>query len=683
MKNFLPFVLVFFITLYSYNVKAQAKKNVFFEHFTNASCPPCASQNPVFKANVLDHNKGRIHHIAYHTVWPGTDPMNKYNASDVASRVSYYGISGVPDMLMQGNKYEGGSVGITQDMVNNVSSESCPIRIKVKETSDGTNRDVKVTVYTVGNPPTGNLKLRVAVIESEIDYTSAPGTNGEKNFPDVFRKMLPNTNGDTYTPAITGDSVVFDYSYDLDAATWDTSKVYAIAFIQNETTKEVINSGSAVDPEWELTTIDQTFLKGVAGDTKHFSVNLINTGNTAGNFRINLISENPFDWSASFTYNSTNYTDSADIVLPANTSIAVSVDVKVGSTSSIGNYLFGMKSLDDTSIATQALQFNIISSDITDLVVNNQGSWDGGQPSDLEEDYLKGLDYAGNTTHAVASYQLFIKGVEANQLTNVKYIYFNAAWTFPSLTDDNVAVFSDFLDNGGSLFIAGQDIGWETWNTQNPYGTAATKAFYSNYLNAAWADDGSSSNDSLISNASDDVFGSVNNSKLLSIYGLSSMYPDELSIKNIGRAILYYDNAKTKISAVRATSGTYKTVYFGFSPSMIADTVVRKQVVKLINDWFHKKINGIEFEQAMSKLNMKQNFPNPCNDYTIIPVKNVGENSKLQIIDVTGRIVLNKFIYSQATQVQINTSDLNNGMYFYRLINNNKTIDVKQMQIIH
>ena len=682
MKKSLPFILVILMTLYSYNVKAQAKKNVFFEHFTNASCAPCASQNPSFKANILDHNKSRIHHIAYHVSWPGSDPMNAYNASEVSSRVTYYSVTGVPDMIMQGNKYEGSPVGITQDMIDNVSSESSPVRIKVKETPNGIDRDVKVTVYTVGIPPTGNLKIRAAVIESEINYATAPGSNGEKYFPDVFRKMLPNTNGETYTPAATGDSVVFNYSYTLDTAIWDTTKIYAVAFIQNETTKEIINSGSPVDPEWELTTIDQTFVKSLGGDTSHFTANLINIGNISGNFRINLYAEHPSDWSVSYTYNSITYTDSVDIILPADTSITVNIDVKAGSTPAIGNYLFSMKSLDDTSFATQVLQFNVIYG-VTDLVINNQGSWTGGQPSDFEDDYLNGLDYAANTTYAVTSYQVFMKGIKANQLTDVNYIYFNAAWTLPTLTDENVAVFSDFLDNGGRLFIAGQDIGWETWNTSYPVGTSVTKAFYTNYLNASWADDGSSSNDSIIANTSDPVFGSVNSSKLVNIYGSGNMYPDELSPEGNGSAILYYDNTKTKISAVRATNDTYKIVYFGFDPSMISDTNVRKEVIKLSHDWFHNLIDNTEFEQAMNKLNLGQNFPNPGNHYTIIPVNNINKNYTLQIIDATGHIVLNKILNSQDTQVKINTSKFKNGMYFYRLIDKDKTIDAKPMQIIH
>ena len=85
----------------------------------------------------------------------------------------------------------------------------------------------------------------------------------------------------------------------------------------------------------------------------------------------------------------------------------------------------------------------------------------------------------------------------------------------------------------------------------------------------------------------------------------------------------------------------------------------------------------------MSKLNLKQNYPNPCNDYTIIPINNISKNSKIQIFDATGRIVLNKKINNQSKQLQINTSVLKNGMYFYRLISNNKTIEVKSMQVMH
>ena len=85
MKKILLFILIAGLAAFSGTLFAQAKHFAMFEHFTQASCGPCAAQNPAMQAT-LNANVGRVHHIAYHTSWPGVDPMNAYNPTQVADR---------------------------------------------------------------------------------------------------------------------------------------------------------------------------------------------------------------------------------------------------------------------------------------------------------------------------------------------------------------------------------------------------------------------------------------------------------------------------------------------------------------------------------------------------------------------------------------------------------------------
>ena len=198
-------------------------------------------RNPVFDTAILVKNFSFVKHCEYHTDWPGTDPMNAYVAANVQSRVTYYNVTGVPTMKMSGNKYSGSPANVTPQMAVDAASVPSPLQVKVREISNGTQRTANVTVYTLSPLPAGTYKLRTAVCESVINYTSEPGTNGEKVFKDVFRKILPSAAGDNFVPSITfGDSVVFTYNYTLDTATWDTTKIYSIAWVQEETSKEVL-----------------------------------------------------------------------------------------------------------------------------------------------------------------------------------------------------------------------------------------------------------------------------------------------------------------------------------------------------------------------------------------------------------------------------------------------------------
>src|SRR4051794_7381056 len=95
-----------FVLFLSYNSIAQSVGLVLAEEFTQASCPPCASQNPAFNT-LLNANPTKVCQIKYQTSWPGVDPMNDQTDSWVAPRVAYYGVTGVPTATMDGQQMRG------------------------------------------------------------------------------------------------------------------------------------------------------------------------------------------------------------------------------------------------------------------------------------------------------------------------------------------------------------------------------------------------------------------------------------------------------------------------------------------------------------------------------------------------------------------------------------------------
>ena len=56
----------------SLHSKAQSQRLVLIEEFTNASCPPCAAQNPAFNI-LLSNNTVKAISIKYQTNWPGVE----------------------------------------------------------------------------------------------------------------------------------------------------------------------------------------------------------------------------------------------------------------------------------------------------------------------------------------------------------------------------------------------------------------------------------------------------------------------------------------------------------------------------------------------------------------------------------------------------------------------------------
>jgi len=680
-KQLLSFTL-FFLFCGITAVYSQAKKMVLFEHFTNASCNPCALQNPGFENDILKKNKGRVLHVAYHTSWPGVDPMNAYNATEIQSRVSYYSVTGVPNVKMQGNKYSGGPAGVTNSMIDNEAMIPSPLRIKVKEMPNGgITRNVEVVVYSVDTLPSGTYKLRTAVVEREKTYTSAPGLNGETYFPNIFRKFLNTATGEVFSASSIGDSIVYNFTYSLDTAVWDTTQIYIVAFVQDDANKYVINAGSNYDPQWEFVPMSNIYQAGLQGVATNFLIDLNNFAAVQDSFRIVMSYTQPADWAVSYTYNSQVYTDTAIIVLNPETTTGITLNVIPGATSGIGSYIFKINSLSDTSLAAQKLQF-FVSRHVTDIIVNNDGSWGTGGDTTakvFEQNYIDGLTLAGNTSFGTISLQPFLTAAKLGLLDSIESIFYNVSWAFPSLTDAYVAVFKPFLDGGGKMFISGQDIGWETYASTN--GTGQTKLFYSNYLGANYIADGDLNNNNIHAFANDPIFGTVSTSSVVNVYGGSNMYPDVISARPVSFPVFYY-NDSAKVACVRSNSPIFKTVYLSVSLEMISDINVRKQIIKLSNDWFKGFISGVEFETLINKALLGQNYPNPAQDNTTITFSDLNSDAVLEILDITGRVVDIRKISKGTNNISINTTHYQSGTYFYRLVTGDRVEGVKKMVVV-
>jgi hypothetical protein len=251
-RSFLLLIALFAVTT---TFAQKADRYVLFEHFTNTCCGPCATQNPYFQADIIENAavSDKVHHIAYHPWWPcNWDPMYAHNESENSSRTTFYSVSGVPRIIMQGNQWSGQPTAVTATMVNNAWATGSDIRIEVDLTKDATNGYATIKIHTVGNEPNDiNMRMRVAVVETELNYSTAPGTNGEKYFPNVFRKFisdngsLPDHYGEKYLPASGGDFIEYNYTFALDSE-WDADNIYIIAWVQGNS-KEVLNSGSSED----------------------------------------------------------------------------------------------------------------------------------------------------------------------------------------------------------------------------------------------------------------------------------------------------------------------------------------------------------------------------------------------------------------------------------------------------
>jgi len=103
MKKITTLLALACVTSFSFG---QSQRLTLLEEFTQASCGPCASQNPALNT-LLNANTTKAISIKYQTSWPGVDPMNAQTQTDVGPRVTYYTVSGVPNIRYDGNVLTG------------------------------------------------------------------------------------------------------------------------------------------------------------------------------------------------------------------------------------------------------------------------------------------------------------------------------------------------------------------------------------------------------------------------------------------------------------------------------------------------------------------------------------------------------------------------------------------------
>lgn len=237
MKKSLLLSLAFAFIAISSNGQ-EVKRYLTFEHFTNTLCGLCSSKNPAFFSKI-DQYPNDVHHMSIHPPVPYTACVfYQHNVNDNAARANYYAVSGTPKVFLDGTAT--GSQMITDEQLNEALGKTSPIGIAVTETM-GATREVTVDVLSFGDVPTANYKLYVAVVEKLVNY-NAP--NGEDEHHNVFRQYL--AAGDSFTPAANGDGVTLTYNYSMDSD-WVEDQMYVLAYLQNDDTKEILNSGTRFD----------------------------------------------------------------------------------------------------------------------------------------------------------------------------------------------------------------------------------------------------------------------------------------------------------------------------------------------------------------------------------------------------------------------------------------------------
>ncbi len=674
-------------------------KNVVLEDYTGIHCQYCPDGD-VISESILENNPGRVSVISIHQgtyAVPGAGEPD-YRTPFGDPLAAQTGLSGYPAGTVNRHVFIGGITALGRgdwtSSSNTILGEVSPVNVGVTSDFDTISRllTVHVELYYTANSAASTNYINVALTQNHVFGPQTGGGAGNNyEHMHMLRYLVTGQWGDPVTTTTTGTLVERTYTYTIPAAYISVPCVVphcqVVAFV-TESHQEII-SGDVVDAIGgtnlyigDISTTDSTMVLGFPATTHLF--NLQANSNLPGteSFIIKIADNAPSDWNGHFRIDGTDYSDSAVVNLVKGTPKDIELDVIPGDSSGFYSYTLELKSVNNPNAPTKYFKVYVLSN-VNTLLVNAAGD---NNAKNHQAVYVNGLLAGGSINNGVMSSDLFVRASHADILSGVNNIFYNVAWTFPAFTDPEALAVKSFVDGGGDLFVAGQDIGWDIMSgASGSHGTPEAQDLYTNYLEAQWIDDGSTANNKMIAKTSDSIFGMVATSNVVDVNG-GNMYPDQIAPILDATTIFYYNTALTKISAIRTYKENSKIVYFGVGMEMIQTVAVANDIINRAWHWFMGFAVGIG-ENSLQRESLSQNIPNPCNSTTAIQFTlPSSEQVSLDLFDVNGRSVqhiLNAFIPAGNHQVNINTLSLNAGVYYYTLQTSSGKLTKKMVVVKH
>lgn len=640
-------------------VAFSAQRTVLVEESTSSTCPPCAAMNPIIETAIGQLGDQTVVQIAYHVWWPspGDDPMFLLNQSEVQNRIQYYSINAAPDLISDGvnqpdQPWSSGTNGTLNTYWLNAAAIPTPVIISnTNFLVDLTSGNLTVTGSVdleAGSQVPSNLKLRMAITERETIYASPPGTNGETHFANTFRKFVTGTNGTTidlntgsynFSEIVTGANV---------NAEWHVDELAVVLFVQDDATKEVYQAkvqGLSGLPNYSVTALGSTneyltWQQLYQG----FTFNIANNSGASDTYDIDLTNTTPNGWTVDYDIDGTIYTGTSQIILADGASKTVTMNVTPAGFGGNAELKFEVTPASFPAYKKH-VTYNALSGVDVLLIDDDAGS-------DYEQIYSSSI----SPSVAHGFWRRAEAPIDAAFLNNFAAVIWFTGDDFTSTLDNgDVTAIQGYLNNGGNLFISGQDIGYDIVEN-SPLAGGAT--FMQNYLGVNYVSDDANVNflDGVAGDPISDGFVSMS---LNGGNGASNNnYPDVISAFPLSSPVPIFNyTGGAGLSGVRRDNGTYKVVYFSFPFEAIGSQNDRTEIMGNILGWF-----GIQPNLTISSTDITVNnveFVNGQANYTYtLTISNSGGGSfDVTNWAITGGSASNFQINNQTAPVTLNAGE--------------------------
>jgi hypothetical protein len=222
-------------------IAAATQRMVVAEMQTNTSGPGCPNADLVLD-NVAD-TIANVAIIRYHTWWPNlADPFYLYDSSEIYSRVMYYPphydiYRFVPYLWIDGTVKAGYDISSWLTYLRNERAVASPLDIQIAGDYNSFSRtgNLNLRIIATENITLSNLRLRIALTESNIFYTAPNGTTIHNQ---TFRDMLPDTLGIPVSIAL-GETLTFNQPFSCPRPLIERNCEF-VAFVQSDSTRRIL-----------------------------------------------------------------------------------------------------------------------------------------------------------------------------------------------------------------------------------------------------------------------------------------------------------------------------------------------------------------------------------------------------------------------------------------------------------
>jgi hypothetical protein len=268
--------IITLLSLISTVAFAQSPRLSLYEEFTGENCGPCASTNPGLQT-VLDASTVNCVAIKWEVPIPSAPSAtwslyqtNKteidwryrstasggygYPSQNTSATAITSGINSAPSGRIDGqHQWTFGAASdhpgnLSATHLSNAAALTSPFSVVMTRSWNPGFTAVTVTVSITASQTftcAGPLVFRLVMVEKEIHYTSAPGSNGEKDFYSPARASFPNIQTGTSLPTswTAGQNQTFTVNCPLPPNIVYKPMVNMVGFIQDDATRMVHQAG--------------------------------------------------------------------------------------------------------------------------------------------------------------------------------------------------------------------------------------------------------------------------------------------------------------------------------------------------------------------------------------------------------------------------------------------------------